>query len=61
MACSRAGRNEAVWRTQSWDFWVAFKLWGAVPLTMVFAIANIPMLLRHGLQDARKTPLPPEQ
>src|SRR5690606_30931510 len=20
--------NEAVWRTQSWDFWVAFKLWG---------------------------------
>jgi intracellular septation protein len=56
-----AALNEAVWRTQSWDFWVAFKLWGAVPLTMVFAIANIPMLLRHGLQDARKTPLPPEQ
>ncbi|WP_275401791.1 septation protein A [Sphingomonas flavalba] len=54
--------NEAVWRTQSWDFWVAFKLWGAVPLTLLFAVANIPMLLKHGLRepDAKAPPLPPE-
>ncbi|NUR13784.1 MAG: septation protein A, partial [Bradyrhizobium sp.] len=41
--------NEAVWRSTSWDFWVGFKLWGALPLTFLFAAANIPMLLKHGL------------
>jgi intracellular septation protein len=54
--------NEVVWRTQSWDFWVGFKLWGAIPLTLLFAIANIPMLMRNGLSDPakEKAPLPPE-
>jgi intracellular septation protein len=55
--------NEIVWRSTSWDFWVGFKLWGAVPLTIVFAISNIPMLLKHGLNtDPKKTvaALPPE-
>ncbi|GAA4764493.1 septation protein A [Stakelama sediminis] len=54
--------NECVWRTQSTDFWVAFKLWGAVPLTMIFAAANIPMLLRHGLttEGEKDPPIPPE-
>ena len=56
-----AALNEAVWRTQTWDFWVGFKLWGAVPLTMVFALLNIPMLLRHGLSDGKDAPIPPEQ
>ena len=42
--------NEAVWRSTSWDFWVGYKLWGALPLTFGFALANLPMLLRHGLQ-----------
>jgi intracellular septation protein len=42
--------NELVWRNSSTDFWVAFKLWGALPGTIVFVLANIPMLLRHGLQ-----------
>ena len=41
--------NEAVWRNSSTNFWVGFKLWGALPLTFLFAAANIPMLLRHGL------------
>ena len=44
-----AALNETVWRSTSWDFWVGFKLWGAIPLTLLFAFANIPMLLRHGL------------
>ncbi|KQM98391.1 septation protein A [Sphingomonas sp. Leaf25] len=51
--------NEVVWRHSSWDFWVGFKLWGAVPLTLLFAGANIPMLLRHGLQLEKDAPLPP--
>lgn len=53
--------NEAIWRTQSWDFWVGYKLWGAMPLTVVFAMANIPMLMKHGLAAAEQTQLPPEQ
>ncbi len=43
--------NEAVWRTSSTDFWVGYKLWGAIPLTFLFAAANVPMLLRHGLTN----------
>ena len=45
-----AALNEAVWRNTNWDFWVGFKLWGAIPLTLGFALANIPMLMRHGLE-----------
>lgn len=41
--------NEAVWRNSTTDFWIAFKLWGAIPATLLFAAANVPMLLRHGL------------
>ena len=48
-----AALNELVWRNSSTDFWVGFKLWGAIPLTFLFAAVNIPMLLKHGLtQDA---------
>ncbi|MFW2852383.1 septation protein A [Sphingomonas sp. TX0543] len=53
--------NEAVWRNSTTDFWVGFKLWGAIPLTLVFAFANVPMLMKHGLQagSAPET-IPPE-
>lgn len=43
--------NELVWRTQTTDFWVAFKLFGAVPLTFVFAAAQYPLMNRHRLPD----------
>ena len=49
-----AGINEAVWRTTSTDFWIGFKLWGAIPLTFLFAAANVPMLLRHGLTNEKE-------
>jgi intracellular septation protein len=42
--------NEVIWRTQSTAFWASYKLWGAIPLTLLFAALNIPMLLKHGLQ-----------
>ena len=41
--------NEAVWRNSTTQFWISYKLWGALPVTMLFALANVPMLLRHGL------------
>jgi intracellular septation protein len=57
-----AALNEAVWRNTDWDFWVGFKLWGAIPLTLLFAFANIPMLLRHGLSTGEDpvADVPPE-
>jgi intracellular septation protein len=51
--------NEAVWRNTSWDFWIGFKLWGALPLTFLFAATNIPMLLRHGLMKEDAVPAEP--
>ena len=51
--------NEAVWRNSTTDFWIGFKLWGALPLTFLFAAANIPMLLRHGLMKEDAVPAEP--
>lgn len=48
--------NEAIWRNSSTDFWIGFKLWGAIPLTFLFAAANIPMLLKHGLMKEDAVP-----
>ena len=39
--------NEVVWRTQTTDFWVSFKVFGIMPLTLVFALAQTPLLMRH--------------
>jgi intracellular septation protein len=44
--------NEVVWRTQTTDFWVAFKVWGIMPITMVFAMAQAPLLQRYSAGDA---------
>lgn len=55
-----AALNEAVWRNSSTDFWVGFKLWGAIPLTFLFAALNVPMLLKHGLNaDEKPEPVEP--
>jgi intracellular septation protein len=51
--------NEVVWRNSSTNFWVGFKLWGALPLTFLFAAANMPMLLRHGLMKEDAVPIEP--
>ena len=39
--------NEIVWRNTSTEFWIGFKLFGAMPLTLVFAAAQTPLILRH--------------
>jgi intracellular septation protein len=55
MACL----NEAVWRNSSTEFWIGFKLWGAIPLTLLFALLNVPMLMRHGLAADSAKPAEP--
>jgi intracellular septation protein len=39
--------NELVWRTQSTDTWVTFKVFGVAPLTFVFAALQYPLLMRY--------------
>ena len=60
--------NEAVWRvardmlgaTEGWDAWAIYKVWIVIPATLIFAVANLPMLMRHGLKLGEDAPLPPE-
>jgi intracellular septation protein len=42
-----AGLNELVWRTQSTDFWVTFKVFGLPGLTILFVLAQIPFVGRE--------------
>jgi intracellular septation protein len=39
--------NEVIWRNFSTDFWVAFKVWGVMPLTFLFALTQVPLLTRY--------------
>jgi len=39
--------NEIVWRTQSTDVWVNFKVWGILPLTFVFTALQLPLINKH--------------
>lgn len=41
--------NEVVWRSFSTDFWVAFKVWGTMPVTVAFTLAQMPLIMRHSL------------
>lgn len=41
--------NELVWRTQSTDFWVSFKVFGVMPLTFVFAALQYPLLTKYAV------------
>jgi len=42
--------NEIIWRTQSTDFWVGFKAFGVLPLTMAFAVMQMPLIKRYHLE-----------
>lgn len=39
--------NEVVWRTQTETFWVSFKVWGVLPLTLGFMLTQLPVMNRH--------------
>ena len=42
-----AGLNEVVWRTMTTDAWVNFKVFGIMPLTLLFSALQMPMITRH--------------
>ncbi|HEY7385994.1 MAG TPA: septation protein A [Beijerinckiaceae bacterium] len=50
-----AALNEVVWRTQTTDVWVSFKVFGIMPITVLFALLQTPLLMRHELKRADGT------
>lgn len=50
--------NEIVWRTQTTDFWAGFKTFGIMPLTIAFALSQVPLIMKHELkeEEAAKAP-----
>ncbi|MCJ2130463.1 septation protein A [Methylobacterium sp. E-045] len=49
-----AAINEVVWRTQSYAFWANFKVVGIMPLTILFALSQTPLLLRYDRKEGAK-------
>lgn len=46
--------NEIVWRGFSTDTWVAFKVWGIMPITIAFTMAQMPLIMRHSTDEKLK-------
>lgn len=43
--------NEIVWRNFSTDFWVSFKVFGFMPITLAFTLFQMPLITRHSLPE----------
>ena len=43
--------NECVWRTQSEEFWVNFKVWGLLPITFIFTAFQVPLISKHKINE----------
>ena len=43
--------NEAVWRTQTEEIWVNFKVWGILPITFIFTAFQIPLIKNYKLNE----------
>ena len=42
--------NEIVWRTQSEEFWVNFKVWGLLPISFLFTVSQIPLIKKYQIK-----------
>ena len=58
-----AALNEIVWRgadafiadpKEANDLWVAFKVWGIMPITLIFTFSQMPLIMRHSTDDTFK-------
>jgi len=48
--------NEVVWRSFSTDAWVTFKVWGIMPITLLFTLSQMPLIMRHSLDEKLEKP-----
>lgn len=42
--------NEIIWRNFSTDFWVSFKVWGMMPISMAFTLSQMPLIMKHSTE-----------
>jgi intracellular septation protein len=49
-----AALNEVIWRSFSTDIWVSFKVFGIMPLTVLFTLTQMPLIQRHALPEPEK-------
>jgi len=47
--------NEVIWRSFSTDFWVSFKVFGIMPLTVLFTLTQMPLIQRHTQPEIEKS------
>ena len=45
--------NELVWRNFSDDIWVNFKVWGTMPITILFTLSQMPLIIRHTVEEPK--------
>ena len=43
--------NECIWRTQSEEFWVNFKVWGLLPITFIFTAFQVPLINKYKINE----------
>jgi intracellular septation protein len=53
-ALSLAALNEIVWRNFSTDIWVDFKVWVIIPLIILFALAQTPLVMKHQVGETQE-------
>jgi len=46
--------NEIVWRSFSTDFWVNFKVFGVMPITLLFTLTQLPLIQKYAVTDESK-------
>lgn len=51
-----SGLNEVIWRNYSWEFWAAFKAFGLMPLTVIYALPQMILLNRYRLNEGERSP-----
>jgi intracellular septation protein len=52
--------NEFIWRNYSTDFWVGFKLWGVVPISLAYGALQMPFILKHQINAPEESKESPE-
>ena len=52
-ALALAATNEIIWRKFSTAIWVDFKVWGIIPIIMLFALAQTPLVMKHQIEDEK--------
>jgi len=43
--------NEIIWRTQSTDLWVNFKVFGILPITFIFTMTQFSLIKKYQIED----------